>query len=944
MSIRFGLSVVLGFLLFLAFDSVAADDPVCTCREGNACWRWLRAPVAPPDDPCACARCREVAKHTGEEPWPDDWQQGEFAGKDVRLDAFLRRHAASWNLCCSACDQTRLPGLEDPDRYPFVPGSGRKWSTHAREMIRKQLALEKDLLPYTPVVIQSRHFYLVLDIPKMKVQVQGRSRNTTRVAEMHELAHIYIERLEKAYAEFVEVFGKPRLTRPIGVFMPESSAVAAEIQKAYLGHPATTILLGGGGSSVSGGHCQGGFCAGLHRQKLPSKPRNEGFAIKWRGGRKAAPLGHFVRLMDDDQVHLRVRHLLGHALMAAWPIVRVKPESLRPWLYVGVGHWLAKRHPRLRELATYCGEECKPLTDSGKKWDEKARRLAGNSRRVPVEEMCAANTLPEVNRFELHLRAWSWFEQFLEHDRERFVAFLRALREKRPAVDAARATMGMTLAEMDRRWADLVRHRKPDDPSEAEPDAKKRAAAKAVAAIGRAKKPARRAALVRNLTSDAIRAHPDRVLALLADRSAHVRETTVLLLSRQKDPEIAAFLRKHGTAASSGFVVANVVRVLGLRGDREAAPRLLSLVEHGHWLVRANAARALVRIGALDAGPALRARLAKETAPRTKIALLDALGSIGGKGAAPSLGLLTTELGAPAWQVRVAAAHALGRIGLMDAVPDLVSRMEVDGGRVREECYDALKRITRDDLGRNPKHWREWWNRRKGRPVAPPPPEEGASEAEGERATGTADPGEPTYYGIRVVSERVGFVLDVSQSMTTIFRPTASLQRRLRRSATPRPRIEFARDELIDAVTRLDPRASFNMWTFHDVVTRWKPSPVPATSTNRDRARSFLRALTPGQATNYYDALREVLGLPELGLPTPGFRPTPDTVFFLTDGEPTVGEITDADELISWFREENRYARLRCHVIAFGDKNLNFDLLAAMVESSGGTLLHLKER
>jgi hypothetical protein len=304
--------------------------------------------------------------------------------------------------------------------------------------------------------------------------------------------------------------------------------------------------------------------------------------------------------------------------------------------------------------------------------------------------------------------------------------------------------------------------------------------------------------------------------------------------------------------------------------------------------------------------------------------------------------MIAADLGASDWQVRVAAARALGAIGVASAVPDLITRMENDDGRVREECHDALKRITRDDLGDNPDRWRRWWKSRRGE--APPPPRPDTPEAADPRSTGTVDPEDPTYYGIRIVSERVGYVLDRSQSMSTVFRPTESLQRRLRRAGEPRPRIEFARDELSDSVNRLDPRALFNIWTFHDVVDSWKPAPVVANGTNRARAIGFLRGLEVGRATNYHDALRAVLGIPEVGLPTPGFRPTPDTVFFLTDGEPTVGEITDADELLGWWEEENRFARLRCHVIAFGDKNLNFDLLAAMARGSGGTLLHLRER
>jgi HEAT repeat protein len=942
---RLSLLALFATLVLSAGSAGAEDDPVCTCREGNACWRYLRAPVAPPDDPCVCEHCRRAGKHTGEEPWPDDWVQLTFKGKENQLAAFLRRHAASWGLTCSLCDQTRLPGLEAPERYPFSPKSERNWNPRALEMIRKQLAIEKDLLPYSPVVIESPHFYLVLDIPELKIQVQGRNRNTTRTAEMHELGHVYIERLEKGYMEFCRVFGPPRMKRPIGVYMPESSAVARVIQETYLGHPDTTILLGGGSSTISGGHCMCGFTAGLHRQKLPSKPRNEGFAVKWRGGRKAAPPGHFVRLMDDDQVHLRVRHLLGHTLLAMWPTVNVKPVSLRPWLYVGVGHWLARRHPRLGELATYCGEECKPLRDSGKKWIEKARRMAGNPAREPAEEMCAAHTLPEVNRFESHLRAWSWFVRFIEHDAERFVAFVRALRAETPASQACQAVYGCSLDELDRRWADLARGRRPDEEDEDDPAEIERAAKKAVAAIGKAKEPARKAALLRNLPLDAIRGHMAELLPLLGHPSAHVRETTVILLIRSDDQAVPRLLRSLGPKAGSAHVVANVARIFGLRKDAEAVPILMRWVDHRHWLVRANVARALALIRPEGAGPVLLARLAKETAPRTKIALFDALSDLRQADALP---LMTTDLGASEWQVRVAAAHALGRLGLMAAVPDLITRMECDGGRVREESRDALKRITRDDLGANPEHWREWWKRRKAKAAPPPTPEPDEPEKpagpEEAHPTGTIDPEDPTYYGIRIVSERVGYVLDISQSMSTVFRPTESLQKKLRRAAAARPRLEFARDELIDSVKGLDPRSSFNIWTFHDVIQTWKPAPVFASASNRARAVHFLRNVSVGAATNYYDALRAVLGLPEMGLPTPGFRPTPDTVFFLTDGEPTVGDITDAEELLAWFVEENRYARIRCHVIAFGDKNLNFELLAGMARESGGTLLHLRER
>ena len=89
---------------------------------------------------------------------------------------------------------------------------------------------------------------------------------------------------------------------------------------------------------------------------------------------------------------------------------------------------------------------------------------------------------------------------------------------------------------------------------------------------------------------------------------------------------------------------------------------------------------------------------------------------------------------------------------------------------------------------------------------------------------------------------------------------------------------------------------------------------------NADAAVSAIKRIQPNGQTNYYGALRLVLGMAEEGAQfDPVLRDTPDTVFFLTDGTPTDGEITKADELLAWFRERNRFARLRVHVIAMGE-------------------------
>ena len=58
------------------------------------------------------------------------------------------------------------------------------------------------------------------------------------------------------------------------------------------------------------------------------------------------------------------------------------------------------------------------------------------------------------------------------------------------------------------------------------------------------------------------------------------------------------------------------------------------------------------------------------------------------------------------------------------------------------------------------------------------------------------------------------------------------------------------------------------------------------------------------------------------------FTEMPDNLFLLTDGLPTQGELTRGDELLSWFGERNRFARLRVHVIAMGRAGVDETVMA----------------
>ena len=102
------------------------------------------------------------------------------------------------------------------------------------------------------------------------------------------------------------------------------------------------------------------------------------------------------------------------------------------------------------------------------------------------------------------------------------------------------------------------------------------------------------------------------------------------------------------------------------------------------------------------------------------------------------------------------------------------------------------------------------------------------------------------------------------------------------------------------------------------------------------------RQMTAGSAyqTNYVDVFRLVLGVKKGDIPS-GFRDAPDTVFFLTDGKATAGDITNADTLLSWFGELNRFARLKVNVITFGRLESNPEFLMRLAHENGGRFVEV---
>jgi HEAT repeat protein len=897
-------------MLFSAPDAQA--DPVkCTCVEGNACYHFLNCPVKAPRDPCSCPRCR-IAPGTCPKKLPEGWDA--TCASNNRMECFLRRHAASWKLACSE----QLSGKckcknEHPEFCPRCGHDGKPWNAEGLAIVRRQVEVERRLLGRRTklIVITSPHFYLVTDVPRLKLDGVPRS------AGRHEFAHLFIQRAEMAYQDFVRVFGdRVHLPRPCGIYLLEDESVKHMVANKYFGLPKPEIYYGGEITRIGGGYPYNGCAISLQKHR------------------------------DDLTLHARMRHLIGHLLISCWVKVSGKNKYLPRWVFAGAAQWLSRRPKMLEDIASFCAGEGSSVSHSGKGWVKAVELAAADRKSRSLQSMFDITSIGGLD-LETHIRSWSLFEYALAEDRERFVTFLALVREGAEERTALQKTMGITPEEYEQRWRDRVlgkRHsmaptaEELDVSNPADPGAILRASLRTESHLETLASKMRAIETVEDpLTARTI-------VQLMRSPSDVVRECAVHLLARKPSPEVRAWLRTEGLEQTRGPIRAQVVRVLGMLKDWDARVAIEKLVMDEHWLVRANVARALGQLGSRFSRPTLSTLLGERVIP-VQLSALDGLAGLGASGA-----LCWSEvadlLGSRHWQVQSAAAACLGALGEMKAVEPLIARMEIEAGRVRKDILEALKVLTKDDLGENPRHWREWWEKLRVEKGGKPRPQPRAG------ATGDGRYGEvPTYYGLKLYSARIAYVIDSSASMAfTIKIDPKWLEKHGRAYPAHATKYALARHEVNASLQTLDRRAQVNVFFFRTTASRWKKDMVFASPRRREALVGRVNSEAPprggggpGYRTNYVDVLRLILDVGKDEPLRPKLANTADTIYFLTDGKPSAGDITRTDELRSWFRERNRFARMRFHVIAFGRTDVNDEFLRRLAEENYGVLVQVPQ-
>jgi len=237
---------------------------------------------------------------------------------------------------------------------------------------------------------------------------------------------------------------------------------------------------------------------------------------------------------------------------------------------------------------------------------------------------------------------------------------------------------------------------------------------------------------------------------------------------------------------------------------------------------------------------------------------------------------------------RRAVEQAIVQVRSKDGVTELIKLLAKVKGEVRTDIVNFLSEISGREPSFDPVEWDQWWSEVKARFEFPPEKKEVAAgrHGPGGRPAAKVAAG-PSYYGLPLSGAKIVFVIDTSGSMAG-------------------PRIFAAKRELSKAVEELPADVEFNIISFNVRNYPWQLKLMPASAENKQNAIYFIAAQGLGNATASYDALDAALEFDA------------EAVYFLTDGAPHGGRITNPPAIVKAITQANTYRRMTINSIGIG--------------------------
>ncbi|MCB9916644.1 MAG: HEAT repeat domain-containing protein, partial [Planctomycetes bacterium] len=373
----------------------------------------------------------------------------------------------------------------------------------------------------------------------------------------------------------------------------------------------------------------------------------------------------------------------------------------------------------------------------------------------------------------------------------------------------------------------------------------------------------------------------------LGDPIDAVRLRALELLARLGDADLVHRLEKIARYGDEAFVVRAIgVLAGGREGDRGFIEQLYGFTRDQSALVRLGAVRALAKVPTQDA-----------------------------------LTLLHRLLDDRDRRVQLAALAAVGEKRQLRSLPRLIELLGHSDGITSDEAARWLRLFTGLDHGLSAARWGAWFER-EGLAFQMPTREEG-ERLEAERLARRNELGElrtASFYGLHIDSRRVCFVIDLSGSMADPATGRGS-------ASGARTRLAVAKEELRNALRQLLDGVRFNLVAFASGARSFAPALVELSASTRTDALLEVEGWISGGGTALYEGVMTGLADPEV-----------DTLYLLTDGEPSEGEVTAPEEIHRRVVEVCARRGVKIHAVAIGRAS---SLLKALARDTGGQYVEL---
>ncbi len=301
---------------------------------------------------------------------------------------------------------------------------------------------------------------------------------------------------------------------------------------------------------------------------------------------------------------------------------------------------------------------------------------------------------------------------------------------------------------------------------------------------------------------------------------------------------------------------------------------------------------------------------------------------------------LIRALSDPNRGTRIAAIRGLGQYRHVSVPEELIRVVPRADGDELQAIFQSLRTLWGGPGefqvdGPDREKVLRWWESVKGR-VMEQFLKLGARDPASSRRPTNADETrwrDRNFYGLRVDSDSVLFVVDVSLSMEEPAKkakpgaPDGAGGKALRK-------IDVAKIELGRVIRGLPEGTRFGLVLFSIKPEIWEQGLVPMGPEARKKALAWVEGLQTHFATNIYDSLEAAFALGTARSPLRGSIPA-DTIFLVSDGAPTAGKYLKPDIIREHVRRWNKGRGVKVHVVGVGDDH---DVLFCrnLAEENGG--------